>query len=103
MGKASERPTAASVAEQIANCPTPEYHSTHRYCPSCPWTEPQEPKIQVVALPEHLQAHVDGWLKSNQREAVEVRHGVFPLGMVQRWIERGEEAEAKLREVEVDG
>lgn len=23
----------------IAACPTPEYHETHRYCPSCPWTE----------------------------------------------------------------
>ena len=20
-------------------CPTPEYHDSHRYCPSCPWTE----------------------------------------------------------------
>ncbi len=25
--------------EKIANCPTPEYHATHRYCPACPWTE----------------------------------------------------------------
>lgn len=25
--------------EKIANCPTPYYHDTHRYCPSCPWTE----------------------------------------------------------------
>jgi hypothetical protein len=23
----------------IAACPTPVYHETHRYCPSCPWTE----------------------------------------------------------------
>lgn len=23
----------------IASCPTPVYHETHRYCPSCPWTE----------------------------------------------------------------
>jgi len=21
------------------DCPTPEYHQTHRYCPSCTWTE----------------------------------------------------------------
>lgn len=28
------------IKEQaIKNCPTPEYHVTHRYCPSCPWTE----------------------------------------------------------------
>jgi hypothetical protein len=26
------------------NCPTPEYHETHRYCPSCSWTEPQPPQ-----------------------------------------------------------
>lgn len=25
--------------ERIAACPTPVYHETHRYCPSCPWTE----------------------------------------------------------------
>lgn len=24
----------------IADCPTPVFHTTHRYCPSCPWTEP---------------------------------------------------------------
>ena len=23
----------------IVLCPTPSYHETHRYCPSCPWTE----------------------------------------------------------------
>lgn len=27
------------IAEQIAACPTPSYHKTHRYCLSCPWTE----------------------------------------------------------------
>lgn len=23
----------------IEGCPTPEYHDTHRYCPSCGWRE----------------------------------------------------------------
>ncbi len=23
----------------VASCATPAYHETHRYCPSCPWTE----------------------------------------------------------------
>ena len=29
--------------EAVAACPTPEYHLTHRYCPSCPWTEQGRP------------------------------------------------------------
>lgn len=37
----------------IANCPTPMYHDTHRYCPSCPWTEdelgPSKPTFVYVA------------------------------------------------------
>jgi hypothetical protein len=43
------QPTAQEVEDQlvarrerqaqIAACPTPVYHQTHRYCPSCPWTE----------------------------------------------------------------
>ena len=28
-----------SREQQIEACPTPAYHKTHRYCPSCPWTE----------------------------------------------------------------
>ena len=46
-------------------------------------------------LPVHLQAHVDNWLASNQQTPDIVRYGRFPLGMVQRWIERAEHAEAK--------
>jgi tRNA U34 5-methylaminomethyl-2-thiouridine-forming methyltransferase MnmC len=25
-------------AAAIRDCPTPQYHETHHYCPSCPWT-----------------------------------------------------------------
>lgn len=32
----------AERAAAIAACPTPVYHETHRYCPSCPWTEDDE-------------------------------------------------------------
>jgi hypothetical protein len=28
-----------ATAQAITECPTPGYHETHRYCPSCPWTE----------------------------------------------------------------
>lgn len=43
--EAAHRETTArypTEAEKIAACPTPEYHKTHRYCPSCPWQEPQD-------------------------------------------------------------
>lgn len=32
--------------ELIEACPTPVYHETHRYCPSCPWTEEREAATQ---------------------------------------------------------
>lgn len=28
-----------AMKAKITACPTPAYHETHRYCPSCPWTE----------------------------------------------------------------
>lgn len=34
------------------NCPTPEYHETHRYCPSCSWTEDYEEDQQAQAIDE---------------------------------------------------
>lgn len=36
-GQADEKRAVAD--EAMAACPTPIYHETHRYCPSCPWTE----------------------------------------------------------------
>jgi DNA modification methylase len=36
----SGSPTSPSRrVSTIAECPTPQYHKTHRYCPSCPWAE----------------------------------------------------------------
>ena len=46
-------------------------------------------------LPDYFIAHVVRWLVSNEKHPSEVRHGRFPLGMVRRWIERAEEAEAE--------
>jgi hypothetical protein len=34
-------PPDAETAARIAACETPAFHETHRYCPSCPWTETQ--------------------------------------------------------------
>lgn len=50
--------------------------------------------------PTHLAEHSSRWLKANEKQPDDVRWGRFPLGMVQRWIERAEQAEARLREVE---
>jgi hypothetical protein len=48
-------------------------------------------------MPSELQQHVNDWLRANEKQEQQVIHGTFPLGMVQRWIERAQEAEAKLK------
>lgn len=53
--------------------------------------------VPVVVLPEKLDNYCSAWLTANQKLRTEVMHGIFPLGMVLRWIERAEEAEAKLK------
>lgn len=42
----SPRPSHSHPGGDVSECPTPEYHETHRYCPSCPWRE-------EVAVVEH--------------------------------------------------
>lgn len=50
-----------SIAEQIADCPTPVYHATHNYCPSCPWTiEVENPPSAVVKAVRVLRDAVPG-------------------------------------------
>jgi hypothetical protein len=49
------------------------------------------------ALPDAHAEHVTKWLKSNEKEPQDVRWSLYPLGMVGRWIERTEKAEAELR------
>ena len=51
-GRGNGRSRVTTDADQIAACPTPEYHQTHRYCPSCPWTEALN-RPQCLALLEH--------------------------------------------------
>jgi len=50
-------------------------------------------------LPAIHAEHVDRWLTSNGKTASDVRWSLYPIGMVQRWIERAETAEASAAEV----
>lgn len=52
--------------------------------------------VPVGMLPDQLDAHVDQWIASNHQQRGEVLHGLFPIGMVQRWIERATKAENHL-------
>jgi hypothetical protein len=53
------------VEIEVAACPTPYYHETHRYCPSCPWTEgPLEPPTARELLEEWEAASEVGWSRS---------------------------------------
>ena len=45
-------------------------------------------------MPTQLEQAVARWLRVNEKRPEQVFHGTFPLGMVQRWIERAEAAEA---------
>jgi len=53
--------------------------------------------VPVATLPDRLDKLCDQWLTANQKERAQVLHGLFPFGMVQRWIERAEQAEATIR------
>jgi hypothetical protein len=44
---------------------------------------------------EMIEHRVREWLAANELRDEEVKHGSFPLGMVQRFIERAESAEAQ--------
>lgn len=47
-------------------------------------------------MPAELEKHIADWLRVNEKRPEQVIHGTFPLGMVQRWIERAEDAERRL-------
>lgn len=49
--------------------------------------------VPVGMLPDKLDQYVDQWLASNKQQRGQVMHGLFPIGMVQRWIERAEATE----------
>ena len=61
-------------------------------------------RIEVLEdIPKHLRVRSQQWLQSNAKLWTEVRHGAFPLGMVQSWIERAEESEARIEDAEAWG
>jgi len=62
----------------------------------------QEAEAEKQAMPAHLAQRSSDWLSSNEKQPAEVRWGRFPLGMVQRWVERAEIAEARLQEAEAE-
>lgn len=55
--------------------------------------------VQVTPLTKDVQDYVDDWLSSNEKWPHQVYHAVFPIGMVMRWIERAEAAEASVSAV----
>lgn len=42
-------------------CPTPEYHETHHYCPSCPWNDDTE-HIVIATLEGNMRASVGDYI-----------------------------------------
>ena len=48
-------------------------------------------------MPEHLNDRINEWLSANSKLPSEVEYAYFPIGMVNRWIERTIEAEKLLR------
>lgn len=70
------------------------------HCAICaPWHP--DPRHNDVALDDgrwvtNFARPVEEWLATNRTTGADVMWGRFPLGMVQRWMERAKEAEAKL-------
>jgi predicted nucleic acid-binding Zn-ribbon protein len=54
-------------------------------------------------LPTELLTAVEAWLSTNRLSPERVRHGLFPLGMVKRWVERAETAESRLAAIRERG
>lgn len=64
-------------ADGVSVAPTPQYDV--------------RPFDQLPA--DHVQ-RVEGWLNSNEKRPADVRWSLYPIGMVQRWIERALSAES---------
>lgn len=45
-------------------------------------------------LPDKHVAYVEEWLNANEKNPLDVKWSLFPIGMVRRWIERAESAES---------
>lgn len=48
-------------ADPSPNCPTPGYHATHHYCPSCPFSDAPE-KISIDTLEGVITASPGDWI-----------------------------------------
>ena len=74
------------------------------FCATCRVIADYDRDIELLEdIPEHLRVRSQQWLQSNAKLWTEVRHGAFPLGMVQSWIERAEESEARIEDAEAWG
>jgi hypothetical protein len=58
-GSASWRGEGATYADP--NCPTPEYHRTHTFCPSCPFTTAHE-ALSILTLEGTMMASPGDWV-----------------------------------------
>lgn len=69
------------------DCPTPEYHETHRYCPSCSWTYTES---ATEAKPEPIKRIYLAARYSRHGEMQGVRDVLGALGyeITSRWIDQ---------------
>lgn len=74
----------------VAACPTPAYHETHRYCPSCPWTEqgPLHPEPTVST---------EVWLRVVAKNNTQGRVVGIDIPSITKARPRGKGAYMKLR------
>lgn len=50
-------------------------------------------------LPDKHREWIAAWLRGNALEAGDVRWSPYPLGMVQRWVERAEDSESRVQQL----
>jgi hypothetical protein len=59
------------------NCPTPAYHETHRYCPSCAFTTESE-HLNITTLEGVMKAEIGDWIiKGVQGEFYPCKPDIF--------------------------
>src|SRR3990167_8253730 len=89
-GIKTQEGTPSTSAKQAAQSSAGRLEVGHVKSPS------SEFGMSETELPERFKVLVRDWLQSNQLQPGDVRYGAFPLGMVERWCQRAEEAEARL-------
>lgn len=53
----------------------------------------EQEEVQKSELSDEMMGHVDEWLAVNEKKPTDVYWGLFPIGMVGRWIERAKGVE----------